>query len=85
MVIRQILYTIFIASLLEKEEMLAFADDQYVYKLNQSLVSDMKKSGMKVNETKTEACLFYKNEKAPIKLSINNSIATSDKAINMLI
>jgi hypothetical protein len=33
----------------------------------------LKQSGMKVNQNKTEACLFYKHDVAPINLQVGNT------------
>jgi hypothetical protein len=80
-----------------KVEMLAFENDQYVHKSNQcleSLISDMektpeskikwpKKSWLKVNQSKTEVCRFYKNDIAHITLPINKWIIISAQTINV--
>jgi hypothetical protein len=39
---------------------------------------------MKDNGTKSEVCLFYSNDITPITLSLNNSIITFAKSINMM-
>jgi hypothetical protein len=36
--------------------------------IEKSLTKWLKKSGLKVNETKTELCLFYKNEIQPVEV-----------------
>ena len=77
-----ILYAIYVAPLFHLQDMLAFADDSYVLRsnINQTdLIKDMKKSleaitkwlrqsGLKVNQSKTELCLFYKKDAVPITL-----------------
>jgi histidinol dehydrogenase len=59
---------------------LLFADDTFVQKVNKSLPNliksmkkkmeaiskKLKKSGLVVNETNTELCLFHRNDVAPI-------------------
>ena len=41
-------------------------------------------SGMKVNGSKTELCLFHKGNTAPIKILINGNEVASKKSINIL-
>ena len=42
------------------------------------------KSGMKVNESKTELCLFHRGDSGPITVNINGIEITSKKTINIL-
>lgn len=93
-----ILYAIFVSPLFDICELSAFADDNFIPKCNKNLVpliSDMERSldsitkwliqsGMKVNNEKTELCLFYKNDVAPINLTIQNVIVRSKTSINIL-
>ena len=44
----------------------------------------LKKSGLKVNEAKTEVCLFHRSIEAQINLSINGSIIKSSNSMNVL-
>ena len=44
----------------------------------------LKKSGLKVNESKTEACLFHRSAEITINLNINGSIIRSKKNMNVL-
>jgi hypothetical protein len=39
---------------------------------------------MKVNESKTKLCLFYKKDTLPIPISLNGTDIVSKKAINVL-
>ena len=39
---------------------------------------------MRVNEAKTELCLFHKGDTTPIKITINGNDVTSKKSINIL-
>ena len=78
--------------------MTKFADDNFFIKFNKflpQLLIDMKKnlemiikwlkdSGLKVNDSKTELCLFTKNDLAPITLTINNFEILSKATINVL-
>jgi hypothetical protein len=38
-----------------------------------SITKWMVRSSMKVNNTKTEICLFYKNDVAPVMILVNNT------------
>ena len=42
------------------------------------------KSGLKVNEAKTDLCLFYKHDTTPNNISINNKAIKSKSTINVL-
>ena len=42
------------------------------------------KSGMKVNEAKTDVCLFHRGDTTPISLNINGTTITSNTKINIL-
>jgi hypothetical protein len=44
----------------------------------------LKKSGLKVNENKTELCLFYRKDNLPINIVFNNVTVKSQKTINAL-
>ena len=44
----------------------------------------MKDSGLKINENKTELCLFHRNDHAPISITINDAIITSKTSMNFL-
>ena len=41
-------------------------------------------SGLKINDNKTELCLFHKNDHAPIQINLNGTIITSKTSINVL-
>lgn len=93
-----ILYAIFVSPLLELELILAFADDNFISKNSKSkelLITDMenaliriskwfKDSGLKVNNAKTDLCLFYKNDTAPITLTLGIEEIRSNKSMNVL-
>jgi hypothetical protein len=64
-----VLYPMFISSLFEIESLFAFAGDKFVPKVGsnkkeskirkqQSKPSESEESGLKINENKTEICLF---------------------------
>ena len=79
-----VLYAIFVSPIFDIADLSAFADDKYVQKLNVSLaklIIDieksleaitkwLKKSGLIVNQGKTEACLFYKHDCAPVTIQM---------------
>ena len=93
-----ILYAIFVSPLFDLCELYSFADDNFIPRINKhlpSLVNDMEvslelitkwlvKSGMKVNDNKTEICLFYKNDVAPLEILVNNTNVKSKSTINIL-
>ena len=93
-----ILYAIFVSPLFDLIRMTNYADDNYVIRCNKciaALINDMqksleaitkwlKKSGLKVNESKTEMCLFHRNDVAPIQITVNNSIIKSKPSMNVL-
>ena len=77
-----ILYAIFVSPMFDLAKMTLFADDNYLICWNktiQELIDDMTKtielvikwlrqSGLKVNDSKTELCLFYRKEQSPQSL-----------------
>ena len=93
-----ILYAIYVCPLFDIANMTNYADDNYVIRWNKcltALISDMeksleaitkwlKKSGLKVNEEKTELCLFHRMDKDPVQIRISNTIITSKPNINVL-
>ena len=50
----------------------------------ESITDWLTKSGLKVNEAKTELCLFYKHDSTPINISINNKAIKLKCNINVL-
>jgi hypothetical protein len=44
----------------------------------------MKDSKLKVNQSKTEACLFYKRDCDPVRKKVSDTTITSKKTINVL-
>ena len=93
-----ILYAIYVSPLFDLEKITNYADDNYVIRCDKcvvGLINDMeksleaitkwlKKSGLKVNESKTEICLFHRNDSTPIQININNTIINSKPHINVL-
>ena len=93
-----ILYAIFVAPLFDLEKLSNYADDNFIVRWNSSieeLIVDMQRSleaitkwlrdsGLKVNESKTEMCLFHRSYLRIINLAINNINITSTPQINVL-
>jgi hypothetical protein len=93
-----VLYAIFVSPLFYLEFLLAFADDNFIPITNQSkseIILDMERtlksitkwlanSGLKVNNVKTELCLFYKSDTLPVALPLGGMDKTSSKTINVL-
>ena len=93
-----ILYAIFVSPLFDLEKMTLFADDNYIILWNRqlsALITDMKKtiesitkwlrqSGLKVNELKTELCLFHRKDQPPVQITVNESIIISKDQIKVL-
>jgi hypothetical protein len=93
-----ILYAIFVAPLFDLEKLSNYADDNFIVRWNSSieeLIVDMQRSleaitkwlrdsGLKVNESKTEMCLFHRSYPRIINLAINNINITSTPQINVL-
>ena len=44
----------------------------------------MKESGLKINEAKTEACVFSRADTVPIVISVNNAMVKTKTEINVL-
>ena len=93
-----VLYGIFVSPLFDKETFLSYADDTFIPKCNNSLenlILDVEKtlkaitkwlrdSGLKVNQGKTEICLFSKRDTAPVRIKIDGSTIMSKKSIKVL-
>jgi hypothetical protein len=79
-----VLYAIFILPFFEIADMLAFADDNFIPQYGasvkqlvrvvekdlESIMKWMKSSGLKVNDSKTESCLFFRKDCAPVTIKI---------------
>ena len=93
-----ILYAMFVSPLFDLAKMTKFADDNFIIKCNKflhELIVDMKQclemiikwlkdSGLKVNDSKTEICLFHKSDVRSINITINEVIITSKRTMNVL-
>ena len=93
-----ILFSLFVSLLLDLVKITLFANDDYVLVWNKhrgDLINKMsaklaliikwiKDSGLKVNESKTELCLFHRKDKPPIQIVINNAMLTSKHHTNVI-
>ena len=93
-----ILYAIFVSPLFDIEKLSNYADDNYVIRWHSDmavLINDMKNSleaitkwlkdsGLKVNESKTEMCMFHRNQTKIVTLTLNDAIIRSTPQIKVL-
>ena len=93
-----LLYAIFVSPLFDLTNITNFADDNFIVgwnKLLHVLIDDMEKklemiikwlrdSGLQVNETKTEVCLFHRNDKPLITVKLQGKTIKTQKTINVL-
>ena len=93
-----LLYALFVSPLFDLAKMTLFADDNYIIRRGKQLsvlvnqmrltleiiIKWLRQSGLKVNDAKTEICLFYRKDTPPINIVINGNEITSAKSINVL-
>ena len=93
-----LLYAIYVSPLFDMIRLTNFADDNFVIRWNrylEALIQDLKKdletmtkwlkdSGLKVNESKTELCLFHRLDSVPISLTLNDIEIFSKPSMNVL-
>jgi hypothetical protein len=93
-----ILYALFIRPLYDLEKLTTFADDNYVIGYHKEkdwalrelgeklerIVKWLKDSGLKVNEKKTEVCVFHRNKNTDGTLRIDNTTIPSKLEMNVL-
>ena len=93
-----LLYAIYVSPIFDIINLTNFADDNFVIECAIKIVSLienmqkkleaitkwLKKSGLRVNENKTEMCLFYRTDCHPISITLNGSVITSKETINVL-
>ena len=89
---------IFVSPLFDLEELVKFADDNFIVRWAESIdevkakmelsldtiIKWMKASGLKVNEDKTELCLFYRTMPPMITLQIGNQTVSTTTFMNVL-
>ena len=97
-VLGPILYALFVSPLFDLAKITNFADDNFCLVWNreiEALVVDLERklemiikwlrdSGLVVNQSKTEICLFHKQDQQPIQVTVENVIVTSKKSMNVL-
>ena len=93
-----ILYAIYVSPLFDLTELCNFADDNFALTWHKNkqiaitlmenkialIIKWLKDSGLKVNESKTELCLFYRKDTPAIEITINNEAVKSKMEINVL-
>jgi hypothetical protein len=93
-----ILYALFIRPLYDLEKLTTFADDNYVIGYHKEkdlalkelgeklvrIVKWLKDSGLKVNEKKTEVCIFHRTKNTDGNLNIDNTTIPSKFEMNVL-
>ena len=93
-----ILYALFIRPLYSITKLTTFADDNYVVSCNKDknqalhelgevlkkIIKWLKDSGLKVNESKTELCIFHRSMNTDGNLLIDNVLIESKNEINVL-
>ena len=89
---------IFVSPIFEIKDRFAFADDTFIPRIGnnmdvlievmersmEKIITWMKHSGLKINENKTEICVFHKSNVAPIRIRIGNEFIYSKDSINVL-
>jgi hypothetical protein len=94
-ILSPILCELFVTPLVDLEPMLAFTDGSCISRaenLIPTLIKDMEKSfeviakqlrklGLKVNQSNTELCFYYKNDKAKISIKLNDVVIFSSNVI----
>ena len=92
------MYALFVSPLFELTQLTNFADDNYCIEWNANLavlILDLerrlemitkwlKDSGLVVNESKTEICMFHKHDQQKIKINVCGTEITSKHFINVL-
>jgi hypothetical protein len=93
-----VLYALFVSPLFEIEDFSAYADDTYIPRwivCLETLIIDIEnsleritgwlsESGLLVNKSKTEICLFYKNDVAPVSVRIKIDPVVTKKSMDVL-
>ena len=93
-----ILYAIFVSPLFDLTDLYNFADDNFTLSTSKSktevkavlesklelILRWLTDSGLKVNTSKTELCLFYRKDTHPIEILLNNTPIISQPSMNVL-
>jgi hypothetical protein len=97
-VLGPVLYAIFVSLLFDLTQITNFADDNFVIGWNEQLsvlienleldlemiVKELKDSGLKVNEGKTEMCLFHRNDQPSTSIKLQGLTIKTKKEMNVL-
>ncbi len=97
-VLGPVLYAIFVSPLFELTKITNFADDNFVVLWNKILsklilniekelemiIKWLKDSGLMVNSSKTEICLFHRNDQPDVLVVISGAPVKSKKSMNVL-
>ena len=92
------LYAIYVSPLSDIVKITSFADDNYIIHWNKSLITLneemsstlnltikwLNNSGLKVNPSKTELCIFHKNSEIKTFVNVNGVMVESGNSINVL-
>ena len=93
-----ILYAIYVAPLFDLTDLSNFADDNFILTFNENkdrAISEMETklslitkrltdSGLKVNQSKTELCHFYRKDTPAVEIRVNNTTIKSKDNMNVL-
>jgi hypothetical protein len=96
--IEPMLFDIFVAPLFDLEMLLAFADDIFIPRTGKDvvhLIQDLetsmeniakwiKDSGLKLNGTKTEICMFNRSDLTPVAVVVGGARIVSSDYMNVL-
>jgi hypothetical protein len=84
--------------MLDLELLFSFANDTYMTKSNKNFAESiidleksleliakwLRQSGLKVNHSKTDVCLFHKRDGAPIRIRLDYDIIVSSNTLTVL-
>ena len=98
LILGPLLFAIFVSPLWDLIEATSFADDNYIVSEGQDVAESLqkcketteqailwfKKSGLCVNEQKTEICVFNKNDVGPCRVELNGLNVEVNKQIKVL-
>ena len=97
-VLGPVLYALFVSPLFDLDDLVNFADDNFCVEWNVcvgALIENLERrlemitkwlrgSGLVVNESKTEICLFHRNDKPTVMVTLNGTPIKSKKSMNVL-
>ena len=97
-VLGPVLYALFVSPLFDLDDLINFADDNFCVEWNvclgalivnlerrlEMITKWLRGSGLVVNESKTEVCLFHRNDKPTVTVTLNGTHIKSKKSMNVL-